>query len=328
MVDRPNKPSALASTPGLSPQAQVTISDDKQRVSAVLPTGESVEVLLYGATVLSWKRNGQEKLWLSEAAKLDGSKAVRGGIPLVFPVFGTAPDHAETSKLPQHGFARTSQWEFLGKSTSESQRGGGGASSSDAGTGDHSVKLDFGLTSASLDEATRALWPHPFNLLYSVTLERDSLTTSLTATNAGDKPIEIQMLLHTYLRVNDIKTVSISGLDGAEFVDKVAAGAVSKQGAGGLAITGETDRIYTPVGGPRAPVSVSEGGSKVFELVRDNLDDVVVWNPWDAKAEAMADFAPKDGFHKMLCVEAGAVRGWQTLEPGDALEGAQTITAW
>lgn len=108
----------------------------------------------------------------------------------------------------------------------------------------------------------------------------------------------------------------------------MAAGAVSKQGAGGLAIMGETDRIYTPVGGPRAPVSVSEGGSKVFELVRDNLDDVVVWNPWDAKAEAMADFAPKDGFHKMLCVEAGAVRGWQTLEPGDALEGAQTITAW
>lgn len=92
MVDRPNKPSALASTPGLSPQAQVTISDDKQRVSAVLPTGESVEVLLYGATVISWKRNGQEKLWLSEAAKLDGSKAVRGGIPLVFPVrFSCSP---------------------------------------------------------------------------------------------------------------------------------------------------------------------------------------------------------------------------------------------
>ncbi|EJT73915.1 hypothetical protein GGTG_07769 [Gaeumannomyces tritici R3-111a-1] len=330
MVDRPNKPSALASTPGLAPQAQVTISDDKQRVSAVLPTGESVEVLLYGATVLSWKRNGQEKLWLSEAASLDGTKAVRGGIPLVFPVFGTAPDHAETSKLPQHGFARTSHWEFLGKSTSESQRAGGGGASSSLGaaTGDHSVKLDFGLTSSNLAAATRALWPHPFNLLYSVTLERDSLTTSLTATNAGDKPIEIQVLLHTYLRINDIKSVSISGLDGAEFVDKVAANAVSKQAEGGLSITGETDRIYTPAGGPRAPVAVSEGGRKVFEVVRDNLDDVVVWNPWDAKAESIGDFAPKDGYHKMLCVEAGAVRGWQTLEPGDALEGAQTITAW
>ncbi len=87
MVDRRNKPSALASTPGLPPQAQVTFSHDNSRVSAVLPTGESVEVLLHGATVISWKGgNGDEKLWLSEAAKLDGTKAVRGGIPLVFPV--------------------------------------------------------------------------------------------------------------------------------------------------------------------------------------------------------------------------------------------------
>lgn len=87
MVDRPNRPTALASTPGLPPQAQVTISNGSSRVTATLPTGESVEVLLFGATVLSWKDSaGDEKLWLSEDAKLDGSKAVRGGIPLVFPV--------------------------------------------------------------------------------------------------------------------------------------------------------------------------------------------------------------------------------------------------
>lgn len=87
MVDRPNKPMALATTPGLPPQPQVNISHDNGRVSASLPTGESVEILLYGATVISWKdRASNEKLWLSDAAKLDGSKAVRGGIPLVFPV--------------------------------------------------------------------------------------------------------------------------------------------------------------------------------------------------------------------------------------------------
>lgn len=87
MVDRRNKPSALAATPVQPPQAQVTISDGSSRVTAVLPTGESVEILLYGATVLSWKdASGDEKLWLSEGAKLDGTKAVRGGIPLVFPV--------------------------------------------------------------------------------------------------------------------------------------------------------------------------------------------------------------------------------------------------
>lgn len=86
MVDRPNKPSALAATPQqLLPQATVNIDDGL--VKASLPTGESVEVLLHGATVTSWKdANGHEKLWLSDKAVLDGSKAVRGGIPLVFPV--------------------------------------------------------------------------------------------------------------------------------------------------------------------------------------------------------------------------------------------------
>lgn len=88
MVDRPNKPSALASTTQQPlAQASVNIDNEAGRVAAKLPTGESVEVLLHGATVISWKdASGSEKLWLSEKAVLDGSKAVRGGIPLVFPV--------------------------------------------------------------------------------------------------------------------------------------------------------------------------------------------------------------------------------------------------
>lgn len=86
-MDRPRKPSALASMPGMPPQAQVSITHDNARVSASLPSGESVEVLLYGATVVGWKdAAGSDKLWLSDKAVLDGSKAVRGGIPLVFPV--------------------------------------------------------------------------------------------------------------------------------------------------------------------------------------------------------------------------------------------------
>jgi glucose-6-phosphate 1-epimerase len=92
MVDRPKKPSALAATPGLPPQAQVNITHSNSRISAVLPTGESIEVLLYGATIISWKdAAGAEKLWLSEKAKLDGTKAVRGGVPVVFPVRLTHP---------------------------------------------------------------------------------------------------------------------------------------------------------------------------------------------------------------------------------------------
>jgi glucose-6-phosphate 1-epimerase len=85
MVDRPHKPTAIP-VARAGPQPHVDITPDSTRVVAKLPTGESVEVLLYGATITSWKSGGQENLWLSDKAVLDGSKAVRGGIPVVFPV--------------------------------------------------------------------------------------------------------------------------------------------------------------------------------------------------------------------------------------------------
>ena len=87
MVERAKKPAAISATHDDAPQPQVSISDDSSRVIARLPTGESVEVHLHGATVISWKsNNGRENLWLSEKAVLDGSKPIRGGIPVVFPV--------------------------------------------------------------------------------------------------------------------------------------------------------------------------------------------------------------------------------------------------
>jgi len=85
-MDRPNKPSTIPVAPVI-PTPQVSLSQDQSSVTASLPTGESVEVLLFGATVISWKSaNGKDNLFLSPKAHLDGSKAVRGGIPLVFPV--------------------------------------------------------------------------------------------------------------------------------------------------------------------------------------------------------------------------------------------------
>lgn len=90
MVDRANRPSALNAPTASAPGAQVDIvgQDGSQKVVATLPSGESVEVLLFGATVTSWKSKGgkEENLWLSEKADLSGKKAVRGGVPVVFPV--------------------------------------------------------------------------------------------------------------------------------------------------------------------------------------------------------------------------------------------------
>lgn len=62
--------------------------EDRVIITDPSDSSNSVTILKFGANIISWKNNNVEKLWLSDAAKLDGSKAVRGGIPLVFPVFG------------------------------------------------------------------------------------------------------------------------------------------------------------------------------------------------------------------------------------------------
>lgn len=90
MVDRANRPSALNAPKSSGPSAQVDIVGEggSQKVVASLPSGESVEVYLFGATVTSWKSNGgkTENLWVSESADLTGKKPIRGGVPVVFPV--------------------------------------------------------------------------------------------------------------------------------------------------------------------------------------------------------------------------------------------------
>jgi hypothetical protein len=89
MVSRDKKPAAIPVSPML-PQPSVTTAEDGKSVTARLPTGDSVKILFYGATVISWTlENGDEQLFLSDKAALDGSKPVRGGIPLVFPVSNT-----------------------------------------------------------------------------------------------------------------------------------------------------------------------------------------------------------------------------------------------
>ncbi|KAI9371008.1 galactose mutarotase-like domain-containing protein [Aspergillus egyptiacus] len=312
-MDRSKKPSALNVT--AAPPQQPTISLQNSTVQATLPTGESVTVNLNGATVTSWKlANGAEQLWLSESAVLDGSKPIRGGIPLVFPVFGPPPKNHSTSPLPQHGFARNSLWEFLGKSSSEST----------SMKSDDAVKLDFGLSASMISSDFRQKWPYEFGLVYSVTLSRESLATSLQVQNQGKENFEFQVLLHTYFAVEDISTVRVKGLQGKSYVDKTANASEHTEDSAEIAITSETDRVYKGLE-PAAPITVSASGSDRLSITREGLNDAVVWNPWIEKAKGMGDFSPDEGYKKMICVEAGAVSGWQVLEAGESWEGGQAI---
>ena len=52
------------------------------------PSGASVSVNLWGATVVSWKLpSGKEVFYLSPLSDTTNTLPIRGGIPLIFPQF-------------------------------------------------------------------------------------------------------------------------------------------------------------------------------------------------------------------------------------------------
>lgn len=101
-------------------------------VSLTLPSSSSsVQINLFGATITSWKSQNQERLFLSSKSNLDGQSPIRGGIPIVFPVFGEVKDHKDLPKgkgleaLPRHGFARNSTWSLSNEKVHDEGQGGG-----------------------------------------------------------------------------------------------------------------------------------------------------------------------------------------------------------
>ncbi|KAA8917197.1 hypothetical protein TRICI_000648 [Trichomonascus ciferrii] len=283
------------------------IEQSASEVKLTTSGGASVRILRFGATVLSWKTtDGQEQLWLSEKAILDGSKAVRGGIPLVFPVFGKATE-GPCANLPQHGFARNHEWEFLGQ------------------VNESPLTVQFGLGPENLSAAAKEQWGYDFTLIYTITLEDDKLTTALTVENTDKKPFDFNVLYHTYFRIPDISSVHVEGLSGAAVVDKVSKSNYSAEETN-VTVAGEVDRVYQDVN-PSPVKIVSNGKPKLSLENRKNLPDMVVWNPWTEKAEGLADFYPKDGFKQMICAETGAVGKWVPIQPGEKWESSQTLEA-
>lgn len=124
----------------------------------------------------------------------------------------------------------------------------------------------------------------------------------------------------------DISQIRVQGLESKTYVDKTQNASVHTESSPAIAITQETDRVYQSLD-PQVPIVVSSTADNkpLYSITREGLSDVVVWNPWIEKAKGIADFGPDDAYKNMICVEAGSVAGWQTLEAGDSWVGGQTI---
>ena len=225
---------------------------------------------------------------MSGNTHLDSTAAIRGGIPICWPWFGAGPNGVAS---PLHGFARLTEWRLVGtKELTES------------------VSATYLLIDARSDK-----FNFPYRLTYEVKFGKE-FSVRLTVRNTGSRRFSFEEALHTYLKVGDVRTISVTGLDDCEFLDRVSGHELGPhQQAGDLTIGDETDRIYHCTG----QIGVSDPSmSRTITLSRTGSQDAVVLNPWIAKSRTMSDFGD-DEWTGMICVETANVGEHAiTLNPG------------
>lgn len=268
-------------------------------------SGSSARITRHGAQVVSWTDPaGRERLYLSRDAHSGPGASIRGGVPVIFPQFGTGP-------LPKHGFVRTRDWSVVSH---------------------HAASATFRITD---DEASRALWPHRWSVELHVVLD-EALTIRMHVRNAGDAHFDFTAALHNYFLVDDVVSSAVRGLGGVAYLDKAAPPVVGASASGAsasganevqrdaeLVITGETDRVY--VRGPRS-VSIEDAiGTSATRIASDGFGDWVVWNPWRDAAAALGDMPPDD-YRRFVCVEAARVESPIVLAPGTEWTGMEALT--
>ncbi|MES2088604.1 MAG: D-hexose-6-phosphate mutarotase [Pseudomonadota bacterium] len=261
------------------------------------PDGAQAIVLLHGAQLVSWiPAGGKEQLYLSPQAVYEAGKAVRGGVPVVFPQFEQrGPDRS----LPRHGFARTQAWQL------ESER-----------ESPEHAQVTLILRD---NDATRALWPHGFALELTVSISGQELELELHVHNTGSTAWPFSAALHTYVAVADLRQVRLQGLVGLNYIDNVMGGEAVEDHPE-KRFSDEFDRIYSQA---TASLTLSDG-SRRLDLQSDNLPDAVIWNPGPDKCAALSDMPDEDWQH-MLCIEAARILQPKTLAPGEEWAGRQSL---
>jgi glucose-6-phosphate 1-epimerase len=279
--------------------ATVAGAGNLPKVVLTAADGARAEIYRHGAHLTSWLPAGasEDRLFLSARSRFKAGAAIRGGIPVSFPQFATQ------GPLPSHGFARVMAWDIV---RAEVQDDGG-------------ARAVLRLADSA---ATWLIWPHAFALGLEIRLSGNSLEVGLTVRNAGSSRVEFTAALHTYLRVADIATTTVHGLQGARYYDKVRRVDDCRETAPDMRIDGAVDRVYHV-----APQDLEVRERNRSTAIRAmGFPDTVIWNPGGDGARALADLTPGDET-RMLCVEAAAATAPVVLEAGATWRGTQALTA-
>ncbi len=251
----------------------------------------TAEVYLHGAHVTAYQPHDAEPIiWMSSLSPFQTEAAIRGGIPVVWPWFGS---HPTDERKPQHGFVRTMAWSVVAT----------------AALPDRSTQLRLQVTD---NEATRAMWPHAFELELAVTVG-PQLRVDLISRNTGTDLMTVGGALHTYFTVGNIDEITIAGLNDKAYLDKPD-NYVRKEQSGPIHIMGEVDRVYLDTVDECTIIDLAM--ARKIHVAKAGSRTTVVWNPWRERAAQMADL-PNDGYRTMVCVETvNAVDDVYQVRPG------------
>ena len=275
-------PEALRFEPG---------SDGFVRAVISTPAAEA-DLYLQGAHLAHWTPRGQRPvLFVSPKSLFAAGKAIRGGVPIIFPWFGSRSDGKPG---PAHGFARTSEW------TVESARQ----------LADGRVEITLAFSS---NNATREFFDAAFRLRFRVTIGSE-LEMELETSNQGKTPFTFEEALHTYLAVGCVQRASLFGLDNTVFIDKTDGFKRKRQETEPMRIAKETDQVHLDT---QATCTVWDPAwDRRITIEKSGSGSTVIWNPWIEKSKGMSDMEA-DGWKHMLCVEtANAADNAVLLGPG------------
>jgi glucose-6-phosphate 1-epimerase len=261
------------------------------RVMISTPAAEA-DLYLQGAHLAHWTPRGQRPvLFLSPKSLFAAGKAIRGGVPIIFPWFGARSDGKPG---PAHGFARTSEWTV----ESTKQRDDG------------RVEITLALSDS---DATRQLFDAAFRLRFRVTVGSE-LEMELETSNPGKTPFTFEEALHTYLAVGDVERAAVFGLEHTTFIDKTDGFKRKKLESEPMRIAKETDQVHLDT---RAICTVWDPvWDRRITIEKSGSASTVIWNPWSEKSKGMSDMEA-DGWKLMLCVEtANAADNAILLAPG------------
>ena len=252
----------------------------------------TLEASPHGGHVTDWTIPGTPPvLFLSPRSVFQRGRAIRGGVPLIFPWFGPK---AGDARAAQHGFARVREWQLEAAGVQS----------------DGACSVAMSLTD---DEATRAEWPHAFHARFAATAGRE-LRMMLEIRSADSRDFTFEAALHTYFAVSDVRRIRVRGLENTAYLDKADGGARKPGASAPLAFTGETDRVYLDTA---AACTIEDPGlNRRIVVAKSGSRSTVVWNPWEAKARVTADLGD-DAWTGMVCIEtANCGADARTLAPG------------